>query len=46
MYTNTSKRDTINIINDILENNPEINMNIRKEIIHMSNSDGTELLPI
>jgi hypothetical protein len=35
MYTNIPKRDTINIINNILESNPEINMNIWEEIIHI-----------
>jgi uncharacterized membrane protein len=35
MYTNMRERDTINIINNILERNPEINMNFRKEIIHI-----------
>jgi hypothetical protein len=35
MYTNTPKRDAINIINNILESNPEINMNTWKEILHI-----------
>jgi hypothetical protein len=35
MYTNIPKRDTINIINNIQESNPEINMNIWKEILYI-----------
>jgi hypothetical protein len=33
MYSNTPKRDTIHIINNILESNPEMNSNIREEIL-------------
>jgi hypothetical protein len=34
MYTNIPKMDTVNIINNILKNNPAINKNNREEIVH------------
>jgi hypothetical protein len=48
MYTNIPRKDIINIINTILDNNTEMQFNIQNEIIHMyiNNSDGAELLPI
>jgi hypothetical protein len=36
LYTNISKIDTTNIIYNIPGSNPEINMNIQKEILHIS----------
>jgi hypothetical protein len=35
MYTYIPKIDTLNIISNILEINPEININIQKEILHI-----------
>jgi hypothetical protein len=35
MYTNTPKINTINIINNILDNNQEIDINIHKETLHI-----------
>jgi hypothetical protein len=35
MYTNIPRKDIINIINDILENNTEIQLNIQNEIIYI-----------
>jgi hypothetical protein len=35
MYTNISKIDIVNIINNVLENNQEINRNIQKETLHI-----------
>jgi hypothetical protein len=35
MYTDIPKINTVNIICNLLGGNPEINMNIRKEILHM-----------
>jgi hypothetical protein len=35
MYANISKRDAVNIINSTLENNPEINTDIRNEILRI-----------
>jgi hypothetical protein len=35
MYTNIPKIDTINIISNILENNQEIDRNIKKGILHI-----------
>jgi hypothetical protein len=35
MYTKTPKIDSIKIIGNILGSNPEINMNIQKEILHI-----------
>jgi hypothetical protein len=40
MYTNIPRKDIINIINNTLDNNVEIQSNIRKEIIYIENSDG------
>jgi hypothetical protein len=46
MYIDIPTRYATNIINNILESNPEININIKKEILHIVNSVGTKLLPI
>jgi hypothetical protein len=35
MYTNIPKRNIVNTINNILENNSEVHMNVLKEIIHI-----------
>jgi hypothetical protein len=36
-----SEKCIINIINNILENNTEIQLNIRNEIIYIENIEGT-----
>jgi hypothetical protein len=50
MYRNIPKIDIINVINNILENNTEIHLNIRNEIIYIyiftESIDGKVLLPI
>jgi hypothetical protein len=35
IYTNIPKREIINVINNVLENNTEILLSIRNEIIHI-----------
>jgi hypothetical protein len=35
MYTNITKREIINIINNVLENNIEIQLSIQNKIIHI-----------
>jgi hypothetical protein len=35
IYTNIPRKDVINIINNILENNTEIQFNVRNEIIYI-----------
>lgn len=35
MYTNIPKNGNIHIINNVLENNPDITMNIQKEILYI-----------
>jgi hypothetical protein len=35
MYTDIPKNGTVNVINSILESNPEITLNIQKEILHI-----------
>jgi hypothetical protein len=37
---------SVTIINSILKSNPEIHVNIWKEIIYTANYDGTKVLPI
>jgi hypothetical protein len=34
MYTNIPKHDTVNLISNVLKNNPEINENTQKETLH------------
>jgi hypothetical protein len=46
MHTSIPKRGIINIINNIFENNIQIRLNIRNEIIYIKTNIGTELLPI
>jgi hypothetical protein len=48
MYKNIPKREIINIIKNILQNNTEIQLNIRNEIIYIyiKNNSGTELFLI